>query len=141
MLKYFPPSRIVQFRNEITSFVQLETESFYDAWERFKEFLRRCPHHGLPVWMQVQTFYNGCSTNLRSMIDAAIGGTLNNKTLEEAYNLLEEMASNSYQWPTKRIPVRKASGVREVDAFTAIVAQIEALNKKIDNMNVSGMKI
>ncbi|XP_056169350.1 uncharacterized protein LOC130138655 [Syzygium oleosum] len=75
------------------------------------------------------------------MIDVAARGTLNNKTPEEAYNLLEEMASNSYQWPTERIPVRKASGDREVDAFTAIAAQIEALNKKIDNMSVSGMKI
>ena len=43
MLKYFPPSRIVQFRNEITSFVQLETESFYDALERFKELFKEVP--------------------------------------------------------------------------------------------------
>ncbi|XP_056169324.1 uncharacterized protein LOC115665665 [Syzygium oleosum] len=139
--KFFPPAKSAKMRNDITNFMQMDNESLYEAWERFKEFLRRCPHHGLPVWMQVQTFYNGCSTNLRSMIDAAAGGTLNNKTPEEAYNLLEEMASNSYQWPTQRIPVRKASGVREVDAFTAIAAQIEALNKKIDNMSVSGMKI
>jgi len=32
------------------------------------------------------------------MNDAAAGGTLLSKTEEEAYNLIEEMALNSYQW-------------------------------------------
>lgn len=43
MLKYFPPSRIVKFKNEITSFAKMENESFYDAWERFMNLLRKCP--------------------------------------------------------------------------------------------------
>ena len=75
------------------------------------------------------------------MIDAVAWRTLNNKTPKEAYNLLDKMVSNSYQWPTKIILVHKASRVHEVDAFMAIVAQIEALNKKMYNMSVSGMKI
>ncbi|XP_056171576.1 F-box/LRR-repeat protein At3g03360-like [Syzygium oleosum] len=95
--KYFPPAKSAKMRNDITSFVQMDGESLYEAWERFKELLRRCPHHGLPVWMQVHTFYNGVMPNLRSTIDAAAGGTLNNKSPEEAFDLLEEMAANSYQ--------------------------------------------
>jgi len=132
--KFFPPAKSAKMRNDITNFMQMDNESLYEAWERFKEFLRRCPHHGLPVWMQVQTFYNGSSANLRSMIDAAAGGTLNNKTPEEAYNLLEEMASNNYQWPIERLSMRKVSGVHEVDAFAVIAAQFEALNKKLESM-------
>lgn len=31
MLKYFLHSRIVQFKNEITSFVQMKSESYYDT--------------------------------------------------------------------------------------------------------------
>ncbi|KAH9802215.1 hypothetical protein KPL71_001288 [Citrus sinensis] len=48
----------LELRNEITSFHQLEDESLYEAWERFKELLRRCPHHGIPCCIQLETFYN-----------------------------------------------------------------------------------
>ena len=81
--------------------------SLYEAWERYKDLLRKCPHHGLPVWFQVQTFYNGSGSNTRTMIDTAAGGTLMGKTPEKVYELLEEMASNNYQWSSERSMPRK----------------------------------
>nr|GEU83176.1 reverse transcriptase domain-containing protein [Tanacetum cinerariifolium] len=33
-------------RNEITNFQQRFDESFSEAWDRFKDLLRACPHHG-----------------------------------------------------------------------------------------------
>ncbi|KAF7832384.1 uncharacterized protein G2W53_014717 [Senna tora] len=73
LTKYFPPGKTAKMRNDITSFVLLDNESLYEAWERFKELLRKCPHHGLPKWLQVQTFYNGLSSEIRTSIDAAAG--------------------------------------------------------------------
>ena len=99
LAKYFPPAKTAKLCNEITMFLQLDMESLYEAWERFKDLLRRCPHHELPIWLLVQTFYNGLNSPTRNMADAAAGGTIMRKTPEEAYELLEEMASNSYQWP------------------------------------------
>ncbi|XP_056162170.1 uncharacterized protein LOC115663395 [Syzygium oleosum] len=58
--------------------------------------------------------------NLRSTIDAAAGGTLNNKSPEEAFDLLEEMAANSYQWPIERLSARKLSGIHEIDSVLKI---------------------
>ena len=58
----------------------MEMESLYEAWEHFQELLRRCPHHGLPIWQQVQTFYNGISTSNHSMIDTTAEGTFWRKT-------------------------------------------------------------
>ncbi|GJW52552.1 reverse transcriptase domain-containing protein [Tanacetum coccineum] len=43
---FFPPSKTTNLRNEITNFRQIAQESFSEAWERFKELLRKCPHHG-----------------------------------------------------------------------------------------------
>src|SRR5262249_31434778 len=114
----------------------MESESLYKAWERYKDLLRRCPHHGLPTWLQVQTFYNGLNHGHKAMIDAAVGGTLNNKTPEAAYELIDEMAPNSYQWKVDRTATKKQAGVHNVDAVTALVAQIELLNKKIDGISV-----
>ena len=36
--------------------------------------LRKCPHHGVPEWMQIQTFYQGLSEVGRSNVDVAVGG-------------------------------------------------------------------
>ncbi|KAL0300188.1 UNVERIFIED_CONTAM: hypothetical protein Sangu_3135500 [Sesamum angustifolium] len=36
LAKYFPPAKTIKMLNDITSFVQLDRESLYDAWERFK---------------------------------------------------------------------------------------------------------
>ncbi|GKU87120.1 hypothetical protein SLEP1_g1569 [Rubroshorea leprosula] len=112
-------------------------ESLYDAWERYKELLRKCPHHGLPIWLQVHTFYNGLFPNNRTMLDAAAGGSLMSKHADEGYNLIEEMASNRYQWGSERSLIKKNAGIYGVDAFTALTAQIEALNQKLTRMNVS----
>ncbi|MBN8152395.1 retrotransposon gag domain-containing protein, partial [Vibrio vulnificus] len=53
--RYFPPAKTAKLKNDISAFVQQDSEPLCDTWERFKELLRRCPHHGLPTWLQVQT--------------------------------------------------------------------------------------
>src|SRR5436190_14882718 len=55
--KYFPPSKTTKCKNDIMTFAQMDHESLYEAWERFKELLRKCPHHEVPKWLQLQTFY------------------------------------------------------------------------------------
>nr|GFA13366.1 reverse transcriptase domain-containing protein [Tanacetum cinerariifolium] len=44
--QFFPPSKTTYLRNKITNFLQKPNETFNEAWERFKDFLRQCPHHG-----------------------------------------------------------------------------------------------
>ena len=53
LAKFFPPAKTVKIRNDIISFMQQDSETLYEAWERYKELLRRCPHHGIPDWLQV----------------------------------------------------------------------------------------
>jgi len=47
LARFFPPSKTAQLRAKLYQFTQKDGESLYDAWERFKEMLRLCPHHGL----------------------------------------------------------------------------------------------
>ncbi|GKV31349.1 hypothetical protein SLEP1_g40045 [Rubroshorea leprosula] len=60
---------------------------------------------------------------------AAAGGNLMNKTEEDGYKLLDEMASNSYQWTNDKA-TKKGVGLPNVDAFTSLSTQISVLNKK-----------
>nr|GEU35238.1 reverse transcriptase domain-containing protein [Tanacetum cinerariifolium] len=43
--QFFPPSKTTNLRNEITNFQQHFDESFSEAWDRFKDLLRACPHY------------------------------------------------------------------------------------------------
>ena len=84
MVKYFPPSKNAKLRNEITIFQQLDDESLYEAWERFKELLRKCPHHGIPHCIQLETFYNGLNAHTRLMVDASANGAIFSQSYNEA---------------------------------------------------------
>ncbi|KAG8502922.1 hypothetical protein CXB51_000766 [Gossypium anomalum] len=110
----------------------MDLETLYDAWERYKDLLRRCPHHGLPLWLQVQTFYSGVNPSIRQMIDAAAGGTINNKTPKAAYKFIEEMSLNNYQWQVMRKKPTKVAGVLNVDSVVMLSNHVELLNRKID---------
>ncbi|KAG8493081.1 hypothetical protein CXB51_010415 [Gossypium anomalum] len=65
------------------------------------------------------------------MIDTAAGGTINNKTPEEAYEFVEEMSLNNYQWQVMRTKPTKTAGIYYVDSITILSNQVELLNKKI----------
>ncbi|XP_060961982.1 uncharacterized protein LOC133032150 [Cannabis sativa] len=137
--KYFPPTRNPKFRSEIMSFQQLEDETTSDAWERFKELLRKCPHHGIPHCIQLETFYNGLNAASRMVLDASANGAILSKSYNEAFEILERIASNNYQWSTNRAPTsRKVAGVLEVDALTALTAQMASMTNILKNMNMGG---
>ncbi|XP_063938416.1 uncharacterized protein LOC135148083 [Daucus carota subsp. sativus] len=134
LTKFFPMAKTAAIRNAITQFSQLSGETLCEAWERYKEMLRKCPHHGMPDWMVINCFYNGLGPQSRPMLDAASGGALWAKSYDEAYELIEMMAANEYQNPTQRLHQGKAAGILDVDATTAIAAQLKALTMKVDSL-------
>ncbi|KAL5568444.1 hypothetical protein UlMin_025019 [Ulmus minor] len=138
LMRYFPPTKNAKLQNDITFFQQLEGESLYETWERYKELLRRCPRHGIPFWIQMETFYKGLNAQTRTIVDAASNGALMSKTYNEAYALLERMASNNYQWPTERVPAgRRIAGVHEVSEITSLTAQIASLVNTLNNQQAT----
>nr|GFA11038.1 reverse transcriptase domain-containing protein [Tanacetum cinerariifolium] len=54
--EFFPPSRTTNLRNEISNFQQKFDESFHEAWDRYKDLLRACPHYGFTELHQLDTF-------------------------------------------------------------------------------------
>ena len=44
---FFLPTLTSEMRGEIIAFKQKEDESLYNAWERYKQVLRKCPMHGI----------------------------------------------------------------------------------------------
>nr|GFA51405.1 reverse transcriptase domain-containing protein [Tanacetum cinerariifolium] len=60
--QFFPPSKTTNLHNEITNFQQCFDESFSEAWDRFKDLLRACPHHGFLKLHQLDTFYSALNS-------------------------------------------------------------------------------
>lgn len=102
LAKYFLPSKAQKIIAEITHFSQHSDESIYEAWERYKDTLRRCPQHGFSEEQQITNFYSGLTHSTKRMVDASAGGCLVNRTAREAMRIIEEMASTSFQWPSER---------------------------------------
>ena len=102
LTKFFPPQLTSQFRAEITQFRQGNQETLYDAWDRFKELLRRCLQHGYELSARVQIFYNGLNYSTRALVDAACRDSITMKTTREASLMFEKLAKNNYQPPSER---------------------------------------
>ncbi|GJV88176.1 hypothetical protein Tco_1532114 [Tanacetum coccineum] len=89
----FPPLRPPIFERN-TNFRQIlkNLSSFSEAWERFKELLRKCPHHGFSLMHQLDTFYNSLSYNDQDSLNSAAGGNFLYKSPTEGLQIIENKA-------------------------------------------------
>ncbi|GJR33945.1 reverse transcriptase domain-containing protein [Tanacetum coccineum] len=74
LINSFPPSKTENSSYKITRFQQRFDESFYEAWDRFNDLLRACPHHGFSELHQLDTFYNALNANDQDSLNSAVGG-------------------------------------------------------------------
>ncbi|KAF7844319.1 uncharacterized protein G2W53_001224 [Senna tora] len=132
-LNSLPTDSIITWEDLANKFL---AKYFPPAWERFKDLLQRCPHHGFPKWLQVQTFYNGLYSTFQTTVDASADGSLMAKPVEVAYNLLETIALNNYHWQSERHMPRSATEINKVEVINALCAQIATLTKQVHSLRV-----
>nr|GEU35114.1 reverse transcriptase domain-containing protein [Tanacetum cinerariifolium] len=94
--QFFPPSKTTYLHNEITNFLQKCNETFNEAWERFKDLLRQCPHHGFSELHQLDTFYNALNPNDQDALDSAAGGNFLDKIPHECLSIIESKSKVRY---------------------------------------------
>ncbi|KAJ9542252.1 hypothetical protein OSB04_028758 [Centaurea solstitialis] len=119
-------SRTAQLMAEFTHFSQWPLETLYEAWERYKHMLKKCPHDGLNEWMIIQTFFGGFHPQYKNDITAAAGGALMDKSYDEVVALIDNLAEHSYTTP--RSDVGRVAKVQDSDELYEIKAQLEAVD-------------
>ncbi|GJX74635.1 reverse transcriptase domain-containing protein [Tanacetum coccineum] len=87
---FFPPSKTTNLLNEISNFQQKFEETFSEAWDRFKDLLRACPHHGFTELHQLDTFYNGLNPSDQDSLNSAAGGNLLERSAQDVLNIIEK---------------------------------------------------
>ncbi|GJY48249.1 reverse transcriptase domain-containing protein [Tanacetum coccineum] len=86
---FFPPSRTTNLRNEIPTFQQRFDESFHKAWDRYKDILRACPHHGFTELHQLDTFYNALNPADQDSLNSATGGNLLERRTQDVLTIIK----------------------------------------------------
>ena len=98
---FFPPALTAERKGEIIVFKQGEEESLYNAWERFKILLKRCPMHGIDLTTQIDIFYHAMNFASKGKIDASYCGAFKRRNAEEARQLIEDLAKCNYKDPSE----------------------------------------
>ena len=105
--RFFPPAMFDRLMGEIRAFSQNPNVSLVEAWLRMKDLLRSCHGHGLGRGTIIQIFYHGLDEASQGILDA--GGIFLYKTLNEAYQLLEDRVFLKLDWSkdSKTNPFKK----------------------------------
>ncbi|GJZ93101.1 hypothetical protein Tco_0665166, partial [Tanacetum coccineum] len=106
-----------------------------EAWERFKELLRACPHHGFTELTQVDTCYNGLNENEQDSLNAAAGGNFLSKTTREALNTIENKSKVRYSRNRSNASRMNATSSKTDERIDKLADQlstlVEIVSKKV----------
>ncbi|GJX01384.1 reverse transcriptase domain-containing protein [Tanacetum coccineum] len=67
----------------ILTWDDLFKETFSEAWDRFKDLLRACPHYGFTELHQLDTFFNGLNPSDQDSLNSAAGGNLLERSAQD----------------------------------------------------------
>nr|GEV66002.1 reverse transcriptase domain-containing protein [Tanacetum cinerariifolium] len=121
--QFFPPSKMTNLRNEITIFQQRFDKLFYEAWDRFNDLLRACPHRGFFELHKLDTFYNSLNVNDQDSLNSTAGGNFFDKMPCECLKIIESK-SKVRQLRAKAV-VAKVSTSSSTPAISSEVAELK----------------
>nr|GEX83787.1 reverse transcriptase domain-containing protein [Tanacetum cinerariifolium] len=127
--KFFPPSKTTSLRNEITNFQQRFDESFSEAWDRFKDLLRACPHHSFSELHQLDTFYNASSSKDQDSLNSTAGGNFLDKMPHECLSIIESKSKVCYS--RDKPVVAKVSTNASTSGVSPDVAELKDMVKAL----------
>ncbi|GJZ25924.1 reverse transcriptase domain-containing protein [Tanacetum coccineum] len=142
---FFPPSKTTNLKNDITNFQQKFDKTFSEAWDRFKELLRKCPHHGFSELHQIDTFYNALTQFDQDSLNATAGGNLLNRTPRDALTIIK---NKSKVRTSRNKPIvskvstttSSSSPSSNVTALTEIVKELVLMNKANQQASVKAVE-
>ncbi|CAM8979398.1 unnamed protein product [Rhodiola kirilowii] len=140
--KYFPPSKTAFYRSQIMNFEQMDGETLYEAWERYKEYQRLCPHHNLDDLLLFHTFYHGVDGPSRLALDTAAGGAIMDLEPHEGYAVIEKITKNYFTWGSERGNPRRKGERHEAKAvntrdYESLARKFEDLSERFEKMQFS----
>nr|GEW87944.1 reverse transcriptase domain-containing protein [Tanacetum cinerariifolium]GEW87946.1 reverse transcriptase domain-containing protein [Tanacetum cinerariifolium] len=138
-------SLTTNLKNDIMNFQQKFNETFSEAWDRFKDLLYKCPHHGLLELHQIDTFYNALTQFDQDSLNVATGGNLLNRTPRNALTITENkskvrISRNKPVVSKVNTTTSLSSSSSDITAFTDIVKESVLMNKANQQASVKAIE-
>ncbi|GJZ30015.1 reverse transcriptase domain-containing protein [Tanacetum coccineum] len=104
--------------------------TIFEAWDRFKDLLRACPHHGFTELHQLDTFYNGLNPSDQDSLNSAAGGNLLERSAQDVLKIIENKSKvrNSRNKPI--VSQVKASNVDSSEIASVVTSAMTAMFKQ-----------
>ena len=114
--KFYPTHKTALMKKNITQCKQEPNEPFWNNFERFKDLLVQCPHHGVEKWWQCQILYDGLDYQNKTLLETMSGGNFLKKDENEGWEIYEDLAEKPYNGnqPTKSLGLQTLSLQKEV---------------------------
>nr|GEZ34133.1 reverse transcriptase domain-containing protein [Tanacetum cinerariifolium] len=110
-------------------FQQRFDESFYEAWERFNDLPRACPHYGFSELHQLDTFYNALNVNDQDSLNSAAGGNFLDKMPRECLKIIESKCK--VRQSRAKAVVAKVGTSSSTPAISSDVAELKDMVKAL----------
>nr|GEW76917.1 reverse transcriptase domain-containing protein [Tanacetum cinerariifolium] len=121
--------------NKITSTIKYKDvpnskfdESFYEAWEIYKDLFRACPHHGFTELHQLDTFYNVLNPADQDSLNDAAGGNLLEKSPQDALTIIE---NKSKVRNSRSKPIASPVNACDINSSSEIAKLTHAINQQM----------
>ncbi|XP_022014503.2 uncharacterized protein LOC110914001 [Helianthus annuus] len=133
--EYYSMAKTDDARNEIRSFRQLSGELLHEAFTRFKEMMRRCPHHQIKKWELVKCFVRGLDDATWNRLESTSNGTLLSNHEDDDWEFLEWMSKHSKEKESvdraKKHPVsRSLPYLDSKDRISTLEREMARMKKK-----------
>nr|GEU50280.1 reverse transcriptase domain-containing protein [Tanacetum cinerariifolium] len=126
------PHAHIRYFNKMTSTLKFSNcfdESFSEAWDRFKDLLRACPHHGFLKLHQLDTFYNALNLKDQDSLNSAAGGNFLDKMPRECLAIIESKSKVCYSH--NKPVVAKLSMNTSTSGISPDVAELKDMVKEL----------
>ncbi|XP_076947920.1 uncharacterized protein LOC143619995 [Bidens hawaiensis] len=86
--EFYSQSKTTKARSDIRHFSQLPGELFHEAFTRYKDMIRKCPHHQIELWELVKCFVDGLTYEDQKHLKASCNSQLLNQPEEDDWEYL-----------------------------------------------------
>nr|GFC42996.1 reverse transcriptase domain-containing protein [Tanacetum cinerariifolium] len=98
-------------------------------WDRFKDLLQACPHHGFSELHQLDTFYNALNLKDHDSLNSAVGGNFLDKMPRECLAIIESKSKVRYS--RNKLVVAKVSTNSSTFGISPNVAELKDMVKAL----------
>lgn len=110
ILKFFSSSR-VHIKIKWTTYFQAKGPQNLEAWDRFKNYFRKCPNLDISKKAKVHIFYLSLQPENYNMVDALARISIMTLPIDNALDLFERITENQLMWLSKRETSMKTTGI------------------------------